>query len=232
MNEKAIRKKLQRSRRRLFEWVGSDRYSRPALNNLDRKLEPYLPDRDGFFIEAGANDGYSQSNTYYFEKMKGWTGVLVEGIPELYERCKRERPDSHIFNCALVPPELNGDAVTMRYANLMSIVNGARKSEGDDEDHVSRGIEVQESLEESYEIEVLGRTLTSILDEVNPPSIDLLSLDVEGYEGQVLEGLDFSKYRPTFILVEANYPEKVDEKIGSYYDIADQFSEHDVLYRA
>lgn len=61
---------------------------RPSINNLDRKLAKYLDFREGFFIEAGANDGYAQSNTYFLEKKRGWHGLLIEGIPELYKTCK------------------------------------------------------------------------------------------------------------------------------------------------
>ena len=56
---------LRRMRRRVFELLGSDRFSRPSQHDIDRKIQKYLPQRNGFFIEAGANDGYSQSNTYY-----------------------------------------------------------------------------------------------------------------------------------------------------------------------
>ena len=46
-------------------------------------------------------------------------------------------------------------------------------------------------------------TLEHILDSVpNVPSIDFLSLDVEGYEIQVLEGLNLKKYRPRYMLIE------------------------------
>ncbi|HEV2762913.1 MAG TPA: hypothetical protein VGV38_07960, partial [Pyrinomonadaceae bacterium] len=54
---------LERERRRVFETLGLPRYSRPGRDDLDRKLAPYLPAR-GFFVEAGALDGYTASNTY------------------------------------------------------------------------------------------------------------------------------------------------------------------------
>ena len=41
-----------------------------ALNGLDKKLEKYLNYNNGFFIELGANDGITQSNTYFYEKKK------------------------------------------------------------------------------------------------------------------------------------------------------------------
>jgi len=52
-------------------------------------------------------------------------GVLVEGIPELYRQCKRNRPRSRVFNCALVAPGFAGDHVEMHYASLMSVVDGS-----------------------------------------------------------------------------------------------------------
>jgi hypothetical protein len=50
--------------------------------------------------------------------------------------------------------------------------------------------------------EVSSRTITSILDEYKIKNIDLFSLDVEGYELEVLKGLDFAVYSPTYLLIE------------------------------
>ena len=49
-----------------------------AINNLDRKMERYLNYKDGFFVEIGANDGISQSNTFFLEKKYNWYGLLIE----------------------------------------------------------------------------------------------------------------------------------------------------------
>ncbi|MGB3512174.1 MAG: tetratricopeptide repeat protein [Microcoleaceae cyanobacterium] len=65
-----------------------------ALNQLDIKLTPYLSWENGFFIEAGANDGISQSNSLYFEKYKKWQGILIEAIPDLVAECRINRPYS------------------------------------------------------------------------------------------------------------------------------------------
>ena len=50
------------------------RGGRFALNDLDRKLEKYLDYQNGFFVELGANDGFTQSNTLFLESKK--TGVV------------------------------------------------------------------------------------------------------------------------------------------------------------
>ena len=39
-----------------------------GLNGLDKKLEPYVDHDGGFYVELGANDGITQSNSLYFEK--------------------------------------------------------------------------------------------------------------------------------------------------------------------
>ena len=56
--------------------------------------------RNGFFIEAGAFDGEHLSNTLYFEKKLGWTGLLVEPNPDAFEKMSVKKRRSHLFgNC-------------------------------------------------------------------------------------------------------------------------------------
>ena len=51
--------------------IGKSKYY--VLNELDRKIEQYIDIDNGYFVELGANDGVSQSNTLYFEKSRAWT---------------------------------------------------------------------------------------------------------------------------------------------------------------
>ena len=222
---------LIKLRRKAFEQFGSSRYSRPSLYEIDRKLERHLPYRNGFFIEAGANDGYRQSNTYYLERFKGWQGVLVEGIPQLYQECVAQRHNSQVFNCALVADDFQEPSVTMKYANLMSIVDGALKSEAGDRQHLEKAAKYQHDVNRSYDVTVPARTLTSILDEVGVTEIDLLSLDVEGFELKVLKGLNFNKYQPKYMLIEARFKSEIDSYISELYVEVEQLSFHDYLYQ-
>ncbi len=201
-----------------------------ALNELDLKLEPYLDFDHGFFIEAGANDGVSQSNTLYFERYRGWKGLLIEPIPELAAVCRRNRPACMVENCALVPFGYPSDSVEMRYCNLMSLVKGAMKSEAADLAHIQKGAEVQRV--EPRELRVPARTLTAILDRHQPSRIDFFSLDVEGFELSALQGLDLTRHRPTFILVEARNREEIDEFLAPHYHVRAVLSHHDVLYQS
>lgn len=221
--------RLGKLRRRFFEAFGSPRYSRPAAHELDRRLERYLPDRGAFFVEAGAHDGFAMSNTYYFERFKGWRGVLVEPIPELYERCVAERPGARVFNCALVPPDFEGETITMRHGGLLSLVVGAQGSAEAELAHARTG------AADNYEVAVPARTLTSVLDEAGAGRIDLLSLDVEGYEPEAVSGLDLDRYAPRYVLVEMLDPDRtrarIESLLGDRYELVEEITPRDVLYR-
>jgi FkbM family methyltransferase len=208
---------------------GDDRLSRPALHDMERSLERHLP-QGGFFVEAGAFDGYIQSNTYWLERFAGWHGLLVEPIPELYREAVRNRPGSRVVNCALVPPDASGQLVRMRYAGTMSIVAGARGGGDQDEAYLRSAFAIPE---EPYEVEVPGRTLTELLDEAGAPGVDLLSLDLEGYEAQALLGLDLERPAPRFILVEIQdvaAERAVAAVLGNRYDELERLSPMDVLF--
>ena len=60
---------------------GRPRPEARSQNAEDALLWDLLGDREhGFFVEAGAYDGYTFSVSYLFECV-GWSGLLVEPIP-------------------------------------------------------------------------------------------------------------------------------------------------------
>jgi len=178
---------------------------------------------------VGGNDGVSQSNTLYFELYRGWHGLLVEAVPDLANACRLYRPNATVEQFALVEPEHVGETVTIRYANLMSVIKGGMKSQAEEDAHIEAGMRVQNIG--TYEITVPTTTLSALLDKHGMGGIDLLSLDVEGYELKVLKGLDLSRHRPRFILVEARYRAEVHEYLRHLYDPVAELSHHDLLYR-
>ncbi len=223
--------RFRRLRRLTFEKLGSDRYSRPSLFQMDRKLEQYLPEDGGTFIEAGAYDGYEQSNTYYLERFKQWKGILIEPIPELFRKCVKERPHSRVFECALVAPEHEGKSLNMVFGGLMSVATTDEDSEKVLA-HASAGNRL--GWDKCYEVKVPGRTISSIIDECEMDEIDFLSLDLEGYEDEALKGLDIERHKPRFILIESleNHDLKVktEKAIESRYKVVAELSPYDTLY--
>lgn len=154
---------------------------------LEDILLKYLNFNNGFYIEAGAYDGIFFSNTLKLERERGWNGLLIEPSINVFNCCKRNRSnDKNIFiNCALIG---NENVKTVRgdfNCGPASSINGLKRNR-------------------TSNVIVNARTLNSILMEYDIKKIDFFSLDVEGFEYEVLLGLDLKKYRPKYICIEIN----------------------------
>lgn len=215
-----LRRAVKIQRALLFERVGSTRYSSPALNNLDQRLLSYLPKGPGVFLEIGANDGYSQSNTYFLERWCGWRGVLIEPLPSLYEVCRRIRKGSVCFNVACVADGGPHDVVLMDL-DLMSVSLGLQNAQEEHDRLKDR---------RGRRVRVPARTLSSVLDEAGESEVDLMSVDVEGAELQVLSGLDLERHTPGHLLVETQHPQEVARVLGDRMHLVTQLSHHDYLF--
>jgi FkbM family methyltransferase len=172
------------------------------MYDLECALEAYFSFKGGFFVEAGAADGYFQSNTYWLERRRGWRGVLVEPSPVMATQAARERPHSKVFNCALVGSDFDEPSITLKYRGPMTVVDQPLNNAGSED--AWRGMGDHPLDEPEHAFTVPARTLTSVLAEASAPEIDFMSLDVEGYEGEVLRGLDLDRYAPRWLLIETN----------------------------
>jgi FkbM family methyltransferase len=182
-----------------------------ALNNLDKKLLQYINYKNGFYIECGANDGVDQSNTWHFEKFKNWHGILIEAHPEMFRELKKNRDKKNIL--------VNKFLVSNNYkSQTVNISNN---------DLISKFSTTNEGSSLSTPI-----TLTEVLKKSNVPKlIDLFSLDVEGYEFEVLEGIDFENYKFKYFLIETNNFDKLNGcLIAKKYKFIDKLSNHDYLF--
>lgn len=171
---------------------------------LDYKLDQILKKNNGFFIELGANDGLDQSNTAFFEFYRDWTGILIEPSIKTAEKCKVNRPNSICLNYACVSNDHNYPFVLGDFqGDLMSSVNGYRLNP-----------DLSSEL-----VLVPAAPLEKLLDEniQKYQNIDLLSLDVEGYEYDVLQGMNLNKYRPNYILIEIYEQQK--DKIFNFLNL-------------
>ena len=183
-----------------------------GLNGLDQRLILQIdPNNSGYFIELGANDGVSYSNTYKLQRSFGWSGLLIEPSPIKYAECVRNRSFGNIpdIKCAAcVPFDFEGEFVEIEECNLMSVAKGLDLSNQAAISHADLGQKFLVDPRLRIQYGAVAHTLTSLLDEVKAPhKIDLLSLDVEGNELAVLKGLDFNRYKLKWILVEVRTPE-------------------------
>ena len=168
-------------------------------------LNEYLNFKRGFYVEIGANNGLSFSNTYLLEKNRNWKGILIEPIPHKYLECRNNRSDENLFfNNACVPFGYSQKYVEMVYVDLMTFSNDLVNDLQDESEHFRLGLDFLPSTESHFKFGAIARTLDSILDESQAPNnIDFLSLDVEGAELEVLKGLDHNKYSFSYIAIES-----------------------------
>lgn len=146
---------------------------------------------NGFYLEAGAYDGILQSNTKFLEEEYGWSGILIEPSPKVFQELVKNRPDNISINKCLVSCNYGNKTIMGAFDNgPMSSVNNMR------------------NIENAELISVECDTLENILDELLVAKIDFMTVDTEGYELEVLEGLNLNKYRPTYIMIEVYTQDK------------------------
>lgn len=184
-----------------------------AIDDIDKKLNFFLKYRNGFYIECGANDGVNQSNTWFFEKKLGWRGLLIEPVPFLFDQLKKNRCKKNIFeNLCLVGKNYKSKFINMTYDNCMTKVSNKNKSK---------------------KTIVKTSTLEAILNRNKiKKQIDLFSLDVEGYEMAVLDGINFTKHQFKLILIETKNFSKINHYLTlKGYCFQKKLSRHDYLFK-
>lgn len=216
-----LRKSVKARRAATFEAVGSLRYSAPALSALDIRMAGRLPD-SGVFLEIGANDGYSQSNTYFLERARNWTGILIEPSPALFERCRRTRPSAYCVRAACVGAAASGDVVDLVDLDLQSVTLGQQPNAEEARRLAQPG---------GRKYSVPATTLSAVIDASPYSGIDFMSIDVEGAELSVLSGLDLPRHCPTWLLVETAYPDDVFALLTPHAVLFEQMTGHDYLFK-
>jgi FkbM family methyltransferase len=205
-----------------------------SINNLDKKIESYLNFDNGYFVELGANDGISQSNSYYFEKYREWKGVLIEPIPHNYLKCLKNRSKrTRVFCNACVSFDYKEKFVEIIYSNLMSISLGIETDINNPENHALTGKQFLKEGEDNFNFYAIANQLNNILLKANAPKqIDFLSLDVEGAELEVLKGINHNEYRFKFICIESRSIEKITDYLSiNNYLMIEKLSNHDYLFK-
>lgn len=177
---------------------------------FDQMLCRIMNYKNGVFVEVGAYDGIESSNTKLLEEKYGWTGILVEPSEVLFSRLCANRPNSKCLKCALGSFQEDG---TYGWGDFdgspMSSLTGRT------------GRQVK--------IKVLIRSLQSILDEYNLRHINFFSLDTEGYELNILKGIDFNKTKFDYILIEiytCQYNDIVSLLLSKGYEMIKCFSNY------
>lgn len=190
----------------------------PHLSDLYEKY--FGQTREGVFVEVGAYDGEYVSNTSGLADI-GWEGYYIEPVKDYYEKCrKRHQNNTNVVveNIAIGSKAgkkeiiIAGPLSSLSTSNVSTLkeVDWAKRHFTDDKSAVSI-ITLDEFL--------LNRNVDN--------NFQLLSIDVEGYELEVLKGFSVTKWKPEMIICElhdqnVDYKKDWDEanKIVKYFDRA------------
>lgn len=148
---------------------------------------------NGFYIDVGCFHPTQYSNTFLLHRLNNWNGINIDASSDSIELFKSARPEDININSAV--GEKTGKLTLHKFKhparNTLSQKNIQRQMKRGDTEIIG-----------SEEVEV--KTLKSLLDKYLPngKEIDLLNIDIEGYDFQALKSNDWDKYKPKVVLVE------------------------------
>jgi FkbM family methyltransferase len=151
----------------------------------------------GFYIDVGANDPSADSVTKAFYD-RGWFGINIEPLPAHYADLLRERGRDINLQCAVgaASGEIDIWSCDVRgWATAASDVIARHSLSG--------------RSGEFHKVPLLR--LSDVCEQYASGEIHFLKIDVEGFEKAVIEGMDFSRYRPWILVVEATRPNTAEE---------------------
>lgn len=158
--------------------------------------------RGGFFLELGAADGFSESNTYVLEKRYGWKGICIEPNPMLF----RALVDRYQRACTCVPVAVDAERGSLEF--VLDGQTSGLLAAGSDNAHDRRKGRIDKARAERRVKVVETLPLAEVLDRHGAPRvIDYFSFDVEGLETRILRGFPFDRYTFLALTIERPTPE-------------------------
>lgn len=163
-----------------------------AQNFEDVTLWRALHDvNEGRYVDVGAFHPEIDSVSKWFYD-QGWSGINLEPVPEMFTVLEAARPRDQ-----------NIRAAAGAFAGLaeMAVVTESKGLSSLDVSAVRANIAMPCTL-----VQVEVRPLRNVLEPFAGHDIHFLKIDAEGSELDVLLGMDFTRFRPWVVVVEAIAP--------------------------
>lgn len=182
-----------------YSQIGQDKY---YIENIAPK--------DGIFLDIGAYDGVFNSNTYALEKHLRWAGYCVEANPVLFSQLSENRTCTCIEGAAWNKKEtLVFEVPTVDSGTIYGKELGRIEKLANNKNYFKGWFDKRKT----YTVEAFP-----IQPKIQDPIIDYLSLDVEGAEIQVLEGLNLNILSIAFMTIEHGNRPGEKEKLTNFLE--------------
>jgi FkbM family methyltransferase len=160
---------------------------------------------NGVYVEVGAHNGLTISNTAHFDINLGWSGICIEPNPTAFAQLTQNRPTATCVHAAISDDCGNGQ-ITFNLvegkAEMLSCI-----SDRATDNHLARiNREINQYGGSLTPITVDCLTLAEIFENTNTTHVDYLSIDTEGNELGVVKSIDFNKVNIDIISAENNEP--------------------------
>ncbi len=174
-----------------YSQLGQDKFVDEYLNNKE----------NGIFIDIGAHDGKSCSNTLFFEESRNWSGICIEPGPDEFKKLNSFRKSLNIECCISDYDGESNFTYIKGYANMLSGL-----TESYNHTHKTRiKNEIESNGGTTKNIKIPVFKIQTILDRNNIIDIDYCSIDTEGSEFNVIKSIDFNKTNINIFSIENNY---------------------------
>jgi FkbM family methyltransferase len=195
--------------------AGSLPHSGAFLSHLSRYRSQCLQDvyldrwvfegmRGGVFADIGAHDGITYSNSYFFESVRGWTGICIEPNPDVFARLTANRRCQALQCCVAAEEGIVPFRKLSGHSEMLSGI--AANYHPEHRERIER--ELKEFGGDSLTIDVPARTFPGIAAASGLSVIDYLSIDTEGGELGILRTIPFERLRVHAISVECNFEDE------------------------
>jgi len=150
--------------------------------------------RSGTYVELGAFDGKTASNSRFFDLCLGWKGLLIEGNPGNFKKTLTNRPRAHRMSFA---PSCSAEYEAVN--KTVTIYRAPQANSGLEEHALAYKDKGRPT------VEVPCGPLGPVLEDVfEGETINFFSLDVEGSEPLVLSTIDFRKVKLEVLMIEVS----------------------------
>lgn len=177
-----------------------------SMDGEDLIISKYFKDKKkGLYIDVGCYHPIHRNNTFLLYK-KGWNGINIDIHSFSIDLFNYLRPDDLNYNFAI---SNKNDLITMYYQKELSQISTT--------DSLQAGKAFQGEIKEK---KIQAYTLDKVLNisNMNNIKIDLLDIDVEGTDFFVLQGLNFSKFKPELICIEIHDQNIKESKVFKFLD--------------